>query len=468
MSLGDAAGDGARRDLRPGRRRLLALRGRRHLDRPPLREDALRQRAARARLPARLAGLGRGAPAARCAARRSTGRCARCAAPRAASARRSTPTPRASRASSTSGRSSELRDALGEPLADDAIAYFGASERGNFERGSTCSRRRGAEPDATCREIRAQLLEARARARPARARRQAPDRLERADDLRAGRGRRGARARGLPRRGGRAAPTFVLDELRDADGRLLRTWKDGRGRLRAYLEDHAFLLEALITLYEATFDPRWYREAVRARRRDHRALRRPRARRLLHHRRRPRAARRAAQGPRGLADPVGQLGRRVRPAAARAALGRGQVRAPRAGRAAAALPDRRRATRRRSATCSRRSTSTSRRCARWRSSAEPEPASAAARSSATAYRPHLVLAGGDAPTACRCSRAASRSTAAPPRTCASTSPARRRSTATRRRAGACGARGMRGAAVSRVTARRSAPQERIGCYSTGR
>jgi hypothetical protein len=27
------------------------------------------------------------------------------------------------------------------------------------------------------------------------------------------------------------------------------------------LEDHAYLLEALLTLYESTFDPRWYREA---------------------------------------------------------------------------------------------------------------------------------------------------------------------------------------------------------------
>jgi uncharacterized protein YyaL (SSP411 family) len=56
--------------------------------------------------------------------------------------------------------------------------------------------------------------------------------------------------------------TFVLEQLRGADGRLLRTWKDGQGRLDAYLEDHAFLLEALITLYEATFDPRFYVEAT--------------------------------------------------------------------------------------------------------------------------------------------------------------------------------------------------------------
>ena len=36
-----------------------------------------------------------------------------------------------------------------------------------------------------------------------------------------------------------------------------------RRRLNAYLEDHAFLLEALLTLYEATFEPRWFDEARR-------------------------------------------------------------------------------------------------------------------------------------------------------------------------------------------------------------
>jgi hypothetical protein len=59
-----------------------------------------------------------------------------------------------------------------------------------------------------------------------------------------------------------SAAEFVLEALRDDSGRLLRTWKDGRGRIDAYLEDHAFLLEALLTLYEASFDERWYHEAV--------------------------------------------------------------------------------------------------------------------------------------------------------------------------------------------------------------
>jgi uncharacterized protein YyaL (SSP411 family) len=59
----------------------------------------------------------------------------------------------------------------------------------------------------------------------------------------------------------RECAEFVLRDLRDEGGRLLRTYKDGEGRLNAYLEDHAFLLEALLTLYEASFEPRWFERA---------------------------------------------------------------------------------------------------------------------------------------------------------------------------------------------------------------
>jgi uncharacterized protein YyaL (SSP411 family) len=54
-----------------------------------------------------------------------------------------------------------------------------------------------------------------------------------------------------------ACADFLLSARRDGDGRLLRT-----DRLRAHLDDHAYLLEALLTLYEATFEPRFYAEAV--------------------------------------------------------------------------------------------------------------------------------------------------------------------------------------------------------------
>jgi uncharacterized protein YyaL (SSP411 family) len=55
-----------------------------------------------------------------------------------------------------------------------------------------------------------------------------------------------------------ACAEFIWRDMRDADGRLLRTYNRGEARLSAYLEDHAFLLEALLTLYETTFDPRWF------------------------------------------------------------------------------------------------------------------------------------------------------------------------------------------------------------------
>jgi uncharacterized protein YyaL (SSP411 family) len=59
----------------------------------------------------------------------------------------------------------------------------------------------------------------------------------------------------------RECAEFVLRDLRDGEGRLLRTYNDGEGRLNGYLEDHAFLLEALLTLYEATFEQRWFEQA---------------------------------------------------------------------------------------------------------------------------------------------------------------------------------------------------------------
>jgi hypothetical protein len=59
----------------------------------------------------------------------------------------------------------------------------------------------------------------------------------------------------------RTCADFVLTRMRDDHGRLLRTWKDGEGRLNAYLEDHAYLVEALLTLYEATWEPRFFAAA---------------------------------------------------------------------------------------------------------------------------------------------------------------------------------------------------------------
>ena len=46
------------------------------------------------------------------------------------------------------------------------------------------------------------------------------------------------------------------------DGRLLATWKDGKARLDAYLDDHGFLLDALIELLQADWRQEDYRLAT--------------------------------------------------------------------------------------------------------------------------------------------------------------------------------------------------------------
>ncbi len=56
--------------------------------------------------------------------------------------------------------------------------------------------------------------------------------------------------------------SFLLENLL-VDGKLLRSWRDGKAQYTAYLEDHAALGLGLLALYQSDFDPRWYREAVR-------------------------------------------------------------------------------------------------------------------------------------------------------------------------------------------------------------
>jgi uncharacterized protein YyaL (SSP411 family) len=80
-----------------------------------------------------------------------------------------------------------------------------------------------------------------------------------------GRGGRGVRAETYRQVAGRNAE-FLLRELRQESGRLLRTWKHrpeqgegtGEAKLNGYLEDYAYLIEGLLELYQTTFDLRWF------------------------------------------------------------------------------------------------------------------------------------------------------------------------------------------------------------------
>jgi uncharacterized protein len=54
-----------------------------------------------------------------------------------------------------------------------------------------------------------------------------------------------------------ANAAFSLDEMRAEDGRLLHVWTGGEARLQGYLDDHTHVIDGLIALYQATFEPRW-------------------------------------------------------------------------------------------------------------------------------------------------------------------------------------------------------------------
>ncbi len=157
----------------------------------------------------------------------------------------------------------ELRRALGAD-AQAAIGWFGASEQGNFRDphdsrpGLNVLQARGPEPVARQRaQIRSTLLAAREqRERPGlddkrlaswnalmiSALADAGAALEQPAYLEAAVG----------------CAEFVLERMRDPDGRLLRTFSEGRASVDAYLEDYAFLLEALLVLFEVTCEERWF------------------------------------------------------------------------------------------------------------------------------------------------------------------------------------------------------------------
>ena len=258
-------------------------------------------------------------------------------------------------------------------------------------RAATSCEARGPVPAARD-EIRARLLRGpRAPGAPW-ARRQAPDVLERPDDRRAGRGGGGARATRTTSTRRSGARSSCSARCATSGGRLLRTWKDGRARLDGYLEDHAFTARGAARPLRGDVRRALVRRGAGAGRRDDRGLRRPRARRVLQHRRRRRGPGRPAQGARGHADPQRIVLRRPRPAAPgrpdRGVLLRGPGRSAPCASSTRSRPG----TRRPSGTCSRRWTSTSPRHARWRWSG-PTRASWSA-SCAPRFRPHVVLAGG--------------------------------------------------------------------------
>jgi len=57
------------------------------------------------------------------------------------------------------------------------------------------------------------------------------------------------------------AALFIISDMRDSDGKLYRTYRAGKAKLPAYLDDYAFFSEALLTLHRVTGDDKWLNAA---------------------------------------------------------------------------------------------------------------------------------------------------------------------------------------------------------------
>jgi uncharacterized protein YyaL (SSP411 family) len=149
----------------------------------------------------------------------------------------------------------ELRAVLGADFERFA-AFHGVTPGGNFEGRNVLSVPR---PDEDTWEA---LAPARARLYAARARRPAPLRDEKVlagwNGLAISALAFGGRVLGEPRHVAAAARAadFVLARM-VKEGRLQRSWLAGSAGVPAFLDDHAFLAQGLLDLYEATFELRW-------------------------------------------------------------------------------------------------------------------------------------------------------------------------------------------------------------------
>ena len=160
----------------------------------------------------------------------------------------------------------QLQELLGEDAAA-AIEWLGVSARGNFADPhhpapglNVLSARGPRPPRELAQRIRARLLAARAqRPRPA----CDSKRLSAWNALMVSALADAGAALAQPRytEAARACADFLLGEMHDERGRLLRSYNDGAARIEAFLEDHALLLEALIALFEATCEERYYERA---------------------------------------------------------------------------------------------------------------------------------------------------------------------------------------------------------------
>ena len=168
----------------------------------------------------------------------------------------------------------QVRAVLPPVDAERALAFWQISAGGNFEHGTSIAhspdsleavaKRLGIAEEG----LRESLERARAKLLEARSRRLRPLRDDKVltswNALMISALAKAGRAFAVPRYVAAAerAGRFILENLRDPEGRLLRRWREGEARHKAYLVDHAQLALACLDLYESSFDPAWFSAAL--------------------------------------------------------------------------------------------------------------------------------------------------------------------------------------------------------------
>lgn len=158
----------------------------------------------------------------------------------------------------------DIREALGEGDGDRFCAAFGITDGGNFEHGKSVVHRFSCAREAKLPEEEDRMLRERLRQwRDLRVRPGKDDKvLASWNGLALSALARGfqvlSEARYLEAAG--ACASFLRRELW-RDGRLLRVWRQGQAHTPGFLEDGAAVVEGLVDLYEAGFDPAWLRWA---------------------------------------------------------------------------------------------------------------------------------------------------------------------------------------------------------------
>ncbi|MEM8945995.1 MAG: thioredoxin domain-containing protein [Planctomycetota bacterium] len=167
----------------------------------------------------------------------------------------------------------ELREILGDEAARTFGRVYDVTDEGNFEHANILNLPKTIEQQATAlgrkaSDLEQELAESRAKLFAAREKRIHPGKDDKVivawNGLMIDAMARAGAVLGEQKYVDAAAKAahFLLHKLRRDDGRLLHTWRHGRAKLDAYLDDYANLANGLVSLYEASFDAQHLDHAI--------------------------------------------------------------------------------------------------------------------------------------------------------------------------------------------------------------